>query len=149
MLLFSGRIPSPLPDLRFLLDSSLDRNVADALALVDYQFTSIFKVWEGKDGIKDPEIIDWCGDHDHVWVHADDRAKREHRKQIISLNIRTIWVYRKDGKMTGAQQLRALSFRIEDIGREFLTKPGIRHYKLGVHGQSEALAMKVEAYYLT
>ena len=56
-------------DIEFLLDESLVPNVAEALRLVGFRFTSVKDVF-GK-GALDPEIIDWAHDHNAVWVHAD------------------------------------------------------------------------------
>ena len=57
----------------FLLDESLTPPVSRALEGVGYRFTDVQRVF-GHRGVKDPEIIKWCQEHDVVWVHADDRA---------------------------------------------------------------------------
>ena len=143
----SGRILSPLPELKFLFDSSLDRNVADALALVEYTCTSVYDVWKHVDAIKDPEIIEWCRTHDYVWVHADDSAKREHGKLIVASAIRTLWVRRGVGLLSGADQLRAISFHLQEIGSEYLKRRNPpRHLTLRVHGQPPHTRIVFEPY---
>ena len=130
----TGRNLSQLDDLLFLLDDSLDRFVADALRKVGYNFTSVFEEWAGAAGIKDPEIIAWCGDRNAVWVHKDDSAKKDHQKLIISNQIRTLWIYRKNGILSGKDQLRTLAFTLQDQIDDFNQYPNRRHYKLTVHG---------------
>jgi hypothetical protein len=57
---------------------------------VGYQVTSVFKEWDGQNAVKDPIIIKWCGDNNHVWVDADDSAKKNHAKEIVAIQIRTL-----------------------------------------------------------
>lgn len=111
-----------------------------------YNFTSVFNEWNGQDGVKDPIIIPWCAERAAVWVHADDSAKKDHAKLILANQIRTIWVYRKDGKMAGADQLRALSYVLQDIMQKFRQHPNRRHYKVIVHGLPPRTAIRVEEY---
>ena len=124
----------------------MDRFVADALSLVGYSFTTVFSVWNGQDGIKDPEIISWCQANDTIWVHADDSAKRDHAKLILASQIRTVWVYRRDGKMSGADQLRALAFALQEIMARFRQHQTRRHYKVTVHGQLPHTAIRIDEY---
>lgn len=131
----SGKTPPQrLDEFKFLLDSSLDRFVADALKLVGYDFTSVYNVWEGKDKVLDPEIISWAQANDRCWVHADDSYKRDHARQILTSQIRTILVYRKAGIMRGADQLRVLAWTLQEIMEKFRRHPARRHYILRVHG---------------
>ncbi len=99
----SGKPTSAPPSTRFLLDESLVPKVAEALALVGYDFVVCEK------GMKDPEVIDWCRENHAVWVHADDRARREHRVLLQATGIRTIWVYRPKSGMSAREQLRILA----------------------------------------
>lgn len=123
----NGNIVSEPHNTLFLLDESLVPAVARALNEVEYRFVTVLDVL-GR-GAKDPEIIDWCREQDAVWVHADDRAKKEHRALLQRSGIRTVWVYRKQGKMTGREQLRVLSFVLPKLLDCWRRHPGIRHYR--------------------
>ncbi len=128
----SGNDASELPNPQFLLDESLDPNVAKALALVGHDIvdvkTAIDPAGE-KHRILDPEIIEWCRVHGSVWIHADDRARREHRKQLQTSGIRTLWVRRPGGRMTGREQLRILAFVIPKLLDNYEQQPRRRHYQ--------------------
>ena len=117
--------PNPL----FLLDESLVPAVANTLELVGYRFTSVRAVF-AEDSVKDPDIIDWCRAQEAVWVHADDRARKDHKALIVQSGIRTVWVYRKRGRMTGKEQLRILSFVLPHLLQEWATRSSARHYRV-------------------
>ncbi|MCE2457904.1 MAG: hypothetical protein J4G14_08825 [Dehalococcoidia bacterium] len=93
----------------FLLDESLVPAVARSLQLVGYNFVDVATAF-GTKGSQDPEIIEWCGRNQAVWIHADDRARRQHRALLQTSGIRTLWIYRRRGRMTGKEQLRILAF---------------------------------------
>jgi hypothetical protein len=118
-----------------LLDECLDRHVAEALSLVGYNFTSVSLAFPGRSGVTDPEIIDWVHKSQAVWVHADNRARRQYRILIIARNIRTLWVYRPGGKMGGAEQLRILAYILPDLLDRYRQHPSRRHYMAYAQGQ--------------
>lgn len=119
----TGNNSSSLPSARFRLDESLDPAVAEALALVGYEITV------GEKGDQDTEIIDWCRMNQAVWIHADDRARRQHRVQLQTSGVRTIWVYRERGHMTGMEQLRVLSYVLPHFLKALAERSRERHYK--------------------
>lgn len=123
----NGNIVSEPHNPLFLLDESLVPAVARALNEVDYRFTIVVDALGAQ--TKDPESIDWCRERDAVWVHADDRARKEHRALLQRSGIRTVWVYRKHGRMTGREQLRILSFVLPRLLERWRRHPGIRHYR--------------------
>ena len=92
-----------------LLDASLSPAVAKALAQVGYDIVDVLAVFGNYDA-KDPQIIEWCKDNGAVWIHADDRARKQHRATLQTSGIKTIWVYRTRGKMNTKEQLRIISF---------------------------------------
>ncbi len=63
-------------------------------------------------GIDDEDIIPWCGEHDAIWVHADDNSKVEHKKRLETHGVKTIWLYRPKGRMSSKDQLRALTYAL-------------------------------------
>lgn len=131
-----GRCPSrKVATVLFLLDESLSRNVAKALKLVGYDVVTIYETFGGRLGVLDPEIIEWCRDHNAVWVHADDQARKEHKKQIIATGIAFLWIYRPKGVMSSKQQLRILSYVLPDIIDRFEKHPKQLHYRASVHGE--------------
>ena len=72
-------------------------------------FVTLLKRWVGK-VVKDPEIIEWCRQNNAIWVHADHRARKEHKHLLQTSGICTLCIYRKRGQMTGKEQLRILAF---------------------------------------
>ena len=144
----NGKTLPPINDVTFLLDESMDRYVADALKLVGYDFTSVALVWPGQSKVEDSEIIEWCKNNNAVWVHADDRARRKHATLILTSQIRTVWVYRRDGKMSGADQLRILSYFLQEILNRFRTTPNKRHWKIKSLGNPPHPGLGIEEYAL-
>ena len=112
---------------RFLLEEALVPSIAEALGLVGYDFIAVTTAISK--GAKDPEIIEWCNKRKAVWVHADDRAKKQHKVLLQTSGIQTLWIYRKQGQMTGKEQLRILSFVLPQLIRNFEQHPKIRHYR--------------------
>jgi hypothetical protein len=128
----------------FLIDESLDWNVAKALRLVEYNTTTVYETFPRRSGVKDPEIIAWCGNNDAIWVHADDRARKEHKKEIVTSRIRFIWVYRPGGVMSSKEQLRILSYILSDVTDRLEKQPRQLHYKVSAHGQAPRKRIKLE-----
>ena len=112
----------------FLLDESLAPIVAEALRLVGHNIRSVEETF-GQKGIGDPEIIEWCRANDAIWIHADDSARREHQKQIQTSGIRTIWVRRRQGRLSVQEQLRILAFAIPKMIEALEKQPRVRHYE--------------------
>ncbi len=130
----TGNPVSELHSPRFLLDESLAHPVADALQLVGYDIQDVVTVLDpdrarGSDSIKDPEIIAWCQENGGVWIHADDRARKEHGALMLRSRIRTLWVFRPHGRMTAREQLRILAFALPKLLDHYETHPRRRHYR--------------------
>ncbi|MYH49317.1 MAG: hypothetical protein F4151_07235 [Gammaproteobacteria bacterium] len=83
----------------------------------------------GAYSIKDPEIIAWCQESGAVWIHADDRARREHGTLMLRSGIRTLWLFRPKGMMTGREQLRILAVVLPKLIDRYETQPRKRHYR--------------------
>jgi hypothetical protein len=115
-----------------LLDESLDPNVARALATVGHDIIDVRTALDPKRSqrrILDPEIINWCRERGSIWIHADDRARRQHKKLLQTSGIRTLWVRRPGGMMTGREQLRILAFAIPQLLDRHSQHPRVRHYR--------------------
>ena len=112
----------------FLLDESLAPAVARALRLVGYNIADVETAF-GHKGVKDPEIIEWCRTNQAVWIHADDRARRQHKAQLLTSGIRTIWIFRPRGRMTGKEQLRILAFVLPKMIEALGQGARHRHYR--------------------
>ena len=125
----TGKRASLADNLRFLLDESLVPVVAQALASVGYEIADVESSL-GSKGVKDPEIIEWCKVNNAVWVHADDRARKQHRALLLTSGIRTVWVYRKRGAMSAKEQLRVLSFTLPQLLHNWQEFPRQRHYRV-------------------
>ena len=140
----TGNLAYEPPNVHFLLDESLAPTVAEALSLVGYNIAGVLSVLD-KQGATDPEIIRWCSENEAVWIHADDRARREHRVQLQTSGIRTIWVYRQHGVMSTREQLRIVSFVLPQFIHKLREQPAVRHYKaLATNDQSKPSLRPVE-----
>lgn len=141
----SGNDSSELPNPQFLLDESLDPNVAKALALVGHDIVDVKTAMDPtreRLQILDPEIIEWCRVHGSIWIHADDRARRDHRKQLLTSGIRTLLVRRPGGMMTGREKLRILAFVIPQLLDRYDHVPRIRHYRTGAVDPLSRLSLR-------
>ena len=112
----------------FVLDESLTPAVAEALKLVGYRFFTVEDVI-GRKGSKDPEIIEWCKEYNAVWVHADDRARKQHAALLQTSGILTVLIHRTRGTMTGKEQLRILAFVLPQLIQNWEESPNVRHYR--------------------
>lgn len=141
----SGKSPLRQPnDLLFLLDESLDRNVAQALSLVRYNFITIYQAFEGRFRVLDSEVITWAKANNAVWVHADDRARKEHKAQLLAEGIKTLWIYRPKGIMSSKEQLRILSYVLPNLIDQYTKNPKQRHYKASAHGEPHRTRIRLE-----
>lgn len=82
----------------------------------------------------DEDIIDWLGDRNGVWLHADDSAKIKHRKQILARKVRTLWVYRPSRKLSSRETIRILSYVLPDLLNRFEDQPKHEHYEVRTYG---------------
>ena len=124
-----GKLVSEHNEPKFLLDESLAPVVGQALKLVGYNFVDV-PTAIGLKGAKDPEIIEWCKQNDAVWIHADDRAKKQHKALLQTSGIRTVWVYRKRGAMTTREQHRILTFIVSPLIQRLAESPNVRHSRV-------------------
>lgn len=141
MQLVNGNLDSDPNNPVFLLDESLVPVVAKALALVGYRIFDVATAL-GREGTLDPEIITWCREHQAVWIHADDRAKRKHKVLLETNAIRTLWVYRIGGKMSGKEQLRILSFVLPKYIENMRVNPKVRHYKANTTNELAKITLR-------
>lgn len=128
----------------FLLDESLAPAVAEALQLVGYRFFDV-EAALGQKGAEDPDIIEWCKENDATWVHADDRARRQHKVQLESSGIRTLWVYRPQGRMTGKEQLRILTVVQPKLMKHWRDQPRVRHYRASATNPLSSPSLRPES----
>ena len=112
---------------RFLLDESLAPAVAQALSLVDYNFVDVRSEIRPQ-GVKDPEIIQWCRENEAIWVHADVAAGKKHGTLLQNSGIRTLLVERPKSGMSPKEQLRVLSFVLPRLLNQLEGRRASRHY---------------------
>lgn len=139
----TGNPGSERSDPLFLLDESLSPKVARALALVGYKISPAIDVFRRK-GVKDPEIIKWCEQNGVIWVHADDRAKRQHGKLIRTSGIRTLWIRRKGGAMIVREQLRIISYAFPQLMHNYGEQPETLHYSVSAADEMSNPALMPE-----
>lgn len=126
---------------RLLLDASLSPAVARALAEVGHDIIDSASAL-GSQSALDPDIIEWCRINKAVWIHADDRSRKEHRKLLQTSGIKTVWVYRKKGEMTTKEQLRILAFVIPQLRRNWRESPNQRHYRVSAANEFSRPGLK-------
>ena len=133
-----------------LLDHSLVHSVADALALVELPVLSAYKAFDQRESVKDEEIIAWLGQRGPagIWVHADDRAKKAHKVDIVSNRISTIWVRRRRGVMSARSQLRLLAYVIPYVLAEYRPFDRPFHLMTREHGDELRPRVRIEQYSL-
>ena len=138
--------PSPL----VLIDHSMVNAVADALTLVGLPAKSAYEVFERRDNVKDEEIIAWLGQLGPagIWVHVDDRARKQHRTHILSNRISTIWVKRKKGSMSARNQLRLLSYVVPYVLVKYDPFDRPFHLTVGEHGDDLRPRVRIDEYRL-
>ena len=123
----TGNAVSNPPELRFILDESLSPAVAKALSLVEYDFVDV-RLAIRPQGVKDPEIIQWCQENEAIWVHADVAAGKKHGTLLQNSGIRTLLVERPRSGMSPKEQLRVLSFVLPRLLNELERRRAPRHY---------------------
>ncbi len=133
---YLGSVPSQRDPIIFLLDESLVPGVAKALSLVGYSVHTIEDVF-GRRGVKDPEIIDWCGRNNAVWIHVDDAARREHARDISASKISTVWIRRSKAGLSGKDQLARLALKLTAIEFRLSSSRRPIHFELTASGTTE------------
>ena len=141
MQLVNGNLDSDPNNPLFLLDESLVPVVAKALALVGFRIIDVVAAI-GRKGALDPDIISWCRENDAIWIHADDRAKRKHKVLLETNAIRTLWVYRIGGQMSGKEQLRILAFVLPKFIENMRANPKVRHYKANTTNELAKISLR-------
>lgn len=132
------------------MDESLSPNVGKSLRLVGYPITLVHEIEAFADvvSVKDENLIPWMGEHSAVWIHADDDAKRRHRKLLLAHRVRTLWVRRPKDGMSSRQQLRVLSYVMDDFLQRLQTQRRKRHYELSTHGAPDRTRIRLESFEL-
>lgn len=138
----TGNLDSARHEPLFLLDESLSPDVAQALALVEYEIRAVADVLQK--GVRDTEIIEWCKQNGAVWIHADDRAKRQHREQIQTSGIRTLLVHRRRGVMLARELLRILSYVLPQLILNYGERPRTRHYRAFAESEISRISLRPE-----
>jgi hypothetical protein len=105
------------------IDNSLSPLVAKALQAVGYHAVVQTDIPEFRDlprVLDDAHIIPWVGAHEGVWVHKDNDARTRHARQMITEDIRTIWVAEPRGAdFSSAGQLRLISYALPAVLRDW------------------------------
>lgn len=132
----NGKMPlTSHSDMLFLMDESLTPNVAKALRLVEYDAVTIREAFQGRSRVLDPEIIEWCKNYGAVWIYADDRARKQHKKQMLAAGIRSLWIYRPKGGMSSKEELRILAYVLPNLIDMYEKQRRILHYRASAHGE--------------
>ena len=122
-----------------------------ALRKVGFRVALVSEIdeFQGVRRVTDDKLIPWMGDRHAVWIHADDNAKREHKKLLLAHAVRTLWVYRPKGMMSSREQLRALSYVLDDFLERLRAQPRKRHYALRIiHGAPQRTRVQLKAFEL-
>ena len=135
-------------DTLILLDDSLSPFVADALSLVGYNATSTRNVFDNRQGVTDREIIEWAGASRALWVYSDDKPKRENAKTILTEGVRTLWVYRPRGVMSGREQLAIIAHLLPDLLDRLAAADAAAHFRMDALGGFPRPRYSLRAYEL-
>lgn len=102
------------PREHYLLDPSLNPQLAPALRLADWDILSVFELFNAKptEQILDEQIIPRCREVGRIWVTADEAARRRHIQALDAHDIYVLWIRRQKGGMGSAFQLAHLSASI-------------------------------------
>ncbi len=122
-----------------------------ALRCVGYAVVLVKEIvaFRGQSRVTDEELIPWMRDHGAVWVHADDNAKRQHKKLLMTHQARTLWVRRsKKRGMSSREQLRLLSYVLPNLLDQFKRQPSKLHYSVSVHGETHKTRIRLKPYSL-
>ena len=114
---------------RYLLDESISRRIADALALVDVPIVTVRDQFK-RAGTDDEDIVDWCGANNAVWIHADGAAYTKHTQRIRSSGTRTLWIQRPGGQMSRAELLRVIAVALPLVEQRFRENSMQLHYRV-------------------
>jgi hypothetical protein len=87
-------------------------------------------------GMTDPQLIAWMKERGAVWVHADDSAKRAHKKLLTDADLRILWVHRPKGAMSAKDQLRILAYVLQSLLQLYQQYPARRRYRVSDSGPS-------------
>ena len=133
-----------------LIDHWLVNSVANALALVGLPVANAYDTFDQRDSVKDEEIIEWLGRRGPagIWVHADDRAKKRHKTDIVSNRISTIWVRRRSGKMPARSQLRLLAHVVPYVLETYSPFEKPFHITTWEHGSDVRPRARIQEYQL-
>lgn len=117
------------PRTRYLLDESLSRQIAFILAERGVPMRTVRDVF-GSVATPDPDILDWCGVNDAVWIHSDAQAYQAHRERMLRSGARTLWLQRPEGVMTPQEQTRVIGLALPRLEQLLGELPAIRHYRV-------------------
>ena len=95
------------------MDENLSPYVTQALRLVNYNTkhgTELFP-----QGTIDPQVLQWLGLQQAVWVTADEKARRKHIREIQDAGIHIIWVRRPKEGMSAKAQLLLILWVLDPI----------------------------------
>jgi hypothetical protein len=113
------------PRQRYLLDHSLNPNLAQALRLADWDVLSVTELFgvSSQDSIDDSEIIRRCAREGRIWVSVDVAARRQHAFLLQFLGVSVLWVSRPKEGMSTAYQHALLTAALLRADPEFTSQP--------------------------
>ena|GEM_PF-2740209 len=76
----------------FFLDECLPYPVAEVLHRVGYNIVSWHTEFNGEQGIKDPQVIQYLGGKRYTLITVDKEAKRKHSNDIRAAQISVVWI---------------------------------------------------------
>ncbi|MCH7745962.1 MAG: DUF5615 family PIN-like protein, partial [Chloroflexi bacterium] len=104
----------------FLIDHNLSHKLAQAFTDVGFDAMSVRGAFPDRSTVPDKEIIEWLsssGQHNSIWVTADDDAQKAHAKLIMASNISVLWVNRPRRGLSVLEELQLLSFVIQPMSQ--------------------------------
>ena len=117
-----------------LLDKGLSWQIADALSLVGYRFTSVRREFgPRRSGPDDREIIAWCTQRRAAWFTLDDDAKREHEALLRAGHVPVVWIRQPRAGLSEREQFTRIVRYLERFLTELENGTGL-HFEVTAGG---------------
>jgi predicted nuclease of predicted toxin-antitoxin system len=113
----------------------LNPRIAEALALVGYGIQSVQDAFGAhpQESILDPDIIEWCANHDSVLLTEDVSARRQFAEELKMSRISVVWFRKPKGGWSTKHQHRVITKVIGQVEEQLQSQSRRRatHFTVG------------------
>jgi len=96
------------------------------------------KLGDPPEGVKDPQILDWCAEHGAVWLTTDIAAKKQHGQSAKQRRISAVWYHQPKQGWSTRQQHWVITKFLERICRELASGDAV-HFRVGAGEKARLL----------